>query len=69
MSDDDVLRLYEMHWNQYKNQCRYLNSCCQYLNRHWVRREYDSGRKDVKEIGPVRYFYFLLFFLIASPIF
>ncbi len=55
MLNDDVLRLYEKHWNQYKSMCAQLNGSCAYLNRHWVQREYDSGRRDVYEIGLVRY--------------
>jgi cullin 1 len=56
MLDEDVLRLYEKNWSQYKSMCAQLNGSCSYVNRHWVRREFDSGRRDVCEIDPVRYF-------------
>jgi len=56
MLDEDVLRLYEKHWSQYKSICAKLNSSGHSVNRHWVQREFDSGRRDVCEIAPVRYF-------------
>ncbi len=56
MFDEDVLRLYEKHWNQYKSMSAKLDSSCKYVNRHWVQRQSDSSRRDVCEIGPVRYF-------------
>jgi hypothetical protein len=58
MPDEAVLRLYAKHCTQYKNMCAKLNGCCAYINRHWLAREYHSGRRDLLEIGAVRYFTF-----------
>jgi hypothetical protein len=60
MLDDDVLRLYEKYWNQYKKICAQLSGSCSYIDRYWVCRQHNSGTKNVKEIGPVSCFFFLL---------
>ncbi|CAF2987351.1 unnamed protein product [Rotaria sp. Silwood2] len=51
MTDEDRLRLYEKHFNKYTRACKILNGACHYLNRHWVRRQYDNGRRNVYEIN------------------
>jgi hypothetical protein len=55
MAGEDVLRLYAKYWSQYKSMCKILNGGCNYVNRHWVKRQYDSGVTDFMEIDPVRY--------------
>ncbi|CAF4552537.1 unnamed protein product, partial [Rotaria sp. Silwood2] len=50
MTDEDRLRLYEKHFKKYTMACKTLGGACHYLNRHWVRRQYDQGRRDVYEI-------------------
>jgi hypothetical protein len=30
-----------------------MNDFCSYINRHWVQREFNSGRKDVYDIYTV----------------
>ncbi|CAF4785797.1 unnamed protein product [Rotaria socialis] len=42
MTDADMIRLYVQHFRSYKNSCRLLNSPLNIVNRHWVRREFDS---------------------------
>ncbi|KAF5369550.1 hypothetical protein D9758_002557 [Tetrapyrgos nigripes] len=45
--DEALLRYYATEWDRYTTGANYINRLFTYLNRHWVKRERDEGRKNV----------------------
>lgn len=45
-----VLRFYTRTWTTYTTASSFLHHVFKYLNRHWVKREIDEGRKNVYDV-------------------
>ncbi|KAH8103781.1 Cullin-domain-containing protein [Phellopilus nigrolimitatus] len=45
--DEALLQYYAKEWDRYTTGANYINRLFTYLNRHWVKREKDEGRKGV----------------------
>lgn len=53
MQEEALLRYYAAEWHRYTTGANYINRLFTYLNRHWVKRERDEGRKTVYPIYTV----------------
>lgn len=49
-SDEALLTFYIKEWKRYTTAGTYNNHLFRYLNRHWVKREIDEGKKDVFDV-------------------
>ncbi|KAF5315363.1 hypothetical protein D9619_007309 [Psilocybe cf. subviscida] len=47
LKDEALLQYYAGEWTRYTTGANYINRLFTYLNRHWVKRERDEGRKGV----------------------
>ncbi|WWC88344.1 uncharacterized protein L201_003254 [Kwoniella dendrophila CBS 6074] len=47
LSDLELLKFYATQWDRYTTGAKYVNKLFNYLNKHWVKREKDEGRKEV----------------------
>ncbi|KAI0786858.1 Cullin-domain-containing protein [Abortiporus biennis] len=47
LQDEALLTYYAQEWDRYTTGANYINRLFTYLNRHWVKRERDEGRKGV----------------------
>ena len=54
--DQDLLTFYAGEWDRFTTGANYINRLFAYLNRHWVKREKDEGRKNVYQVYIVSYF-------------
>ena len=53
LQDEALLRYYAQEWDRYTTGANYINRLFTYLNRHWVKRERDEGRKGVYPVYTV----------------
>lgn len=49
-SDEALLTFYIKEWTRYTTAAKYTNHLFRYLNRHWVKREIDEGKKDIYDV-------------------
>lgn len=49
-SDEALLSFYIREWNRFTTAAKYINHLFRYLNRHWVKREIDEGKKDIYDV-------------------
>ncbi|BEI85603.1 hypothetical protein CcaverHIS002_0510040 [Cutaneotrichosporon cavernicola] len=47
LSDIELIKYYARQWERYTTGAGYLHKLFNYLNKHWVKREKDEGRKEV----------------------
>jgi cullin 1 len=50
VSNEALLTYYIREWKRYTNAAKYNNNLFRYLNRHWVKREMDEGKKNVYDV-------------------
>ncbi|KAM9979852.1 hypothetical protein ACTFIZ_006093 [Dictyostelium cf. discoideum] len=48
--DEPLLNYYYTEWDRYTSAMKYINNIFQYMNRYWIKREIDDGKKEVYEI-------------------
>jgi hypothetical protein len=51
--DVSLLEYYTKQWVKFTEASTYVHHLFTYLNRHWVKREIDEGRKTVHDVGTV----------------
>ncbi|KAI9867471.1 MAG: hypothetical protein M1813_009030 [Trichoglossum hirsutum] len=49
-TDEALLTFYIREWNRYTTAAKYINHLFRYLNRHWVKREMDEGKKNIYDV-------------------
>ncbi|EXJ89285.1 Cullin 1 [Capronia epimyces CBS 606.96] len=49
-TDEALLAFYTREWKRYTDAAKYNNHLYRYLNRHWVKREIDEGKKNVYDV-------------------
>jgi cullin 1 len=50
LGDEPLLRYYAAEWTRYTTGANFVNRLFTYLNRHWVKREKDEGRRNVYQV-------------------
>ncbi|PYH48426.1 cullin culA [Aspergillus saccharolyticus JOP 1030-1] len=49
-AEEALLGFYIREWLRYTTAAKYINHLFRYLNRHWVKREIDEGKKNVYDV-------------------
>lgn len=49
-ADEALLAFYIREWNRYTIAAKYIHHLFRYLNRHWVKREMDEGKKNTYDV-------------------
>ncbi|RDW79613.1 hypothetical protein BP5796_01401 [Coleophoma crateriformis] len=49
-SDEALLAFYIREWDRYTTAAKYVNHLFRYLNRHWVKREMEEGKKNIYDV-------------------
>ncbi|KAL1953393.1 hypothetical protein VTO42DRAFT_2937 [Malbranchea cinnamomea] len=49
-TEEALLSFYIREWKRYTTAAKYINHLFRYLNRHWVKREIDEGKKDIYDV-------------------
>ncbi|KAI0159133.1 Cullin [Pestalotiopsis sp. NC0098] len=49
-TDEALLAFYIKEWGRYTTAAKYIHHLFRYLNRHWVKREMDEGKKDTHDV-------------------
>lgn len=49
-TEEALLSFYIKAWLQYTTAAKYIHHLFRYLNRHWVKREIDEGKKNVYDV-------------------
>ncbi|KAL7268368.1 ubiquitin ligase (cullin) of SCF [Rhizina undulata] len=49
-ADEALLAFYIREWDRYTTAAKYINHLFRYLNRHWVKREMDEGKKNIYDV-------------------
>lgn len=49
-TDEALLAFYIKQWNRHTIAAKYIHHLFRYLNRHWVKREMDEGKKHIYDV-------------------
>ena len=49
-SNEALLSFYIREWERFTQAAKLINHLFRYLNRHWVKREMDEGKKDIYDV-------------------